>query len=730
MFRALLFLFVASAFAFAQEEGGDDDSGISIDGGGQEGSIDIDVDPFDPPVATDEPNRPPAVEVGTWQPPELDDAARHEMEALQGRRGEAPDDVSLRYQLAEFYLARGWLPQAEGEFLACGTLDPESVRPWEGLLRVYAVAPARPDREAILRNLLAGGDAGDLDVRDWLRPEDRTSRTTRAWREIVRRRPDDVARRREFLAHLKGAGDVAGIEGEAREILARLPADADTRFDLAEAVRRRGAAEEGARKGAAAEALAAARDLLQENLRGAPGHAASALRLARILAKLEGDSAAERIGPLEERGFFHLFARAELMPVEFRPDTLRMARDLAGPQLAGRLWDSALRPPRAEDPLAFLVGEEAPMHVQRWICIHFPNPRPDDQKAVLERLARRGDRDAAGILLAFLWHLEAEERYEETQLNVRADLRAVEAAAVEAAARLGAAIYPGAERLLKAATEPQHRRRAAGLLRKLRDPRAVAPLAAALAWDVREDASYGIAAALEELGDAGAVAALADAALDQGRPVARRRDAAEALAAFQDARAVEAVNRLAKEPALELVTAYGLFRLTGDEAALRKLREALRGPEDPAEVVRLLRKCEGPRVEEALLAGLEDAPPAAHPHIMALLRERYWSTALPRVKTYLLKQARAADCPDEVIDLLGDLGGPEASDRLLAIVESAQGVRWARAARALARTGDARGVRYFSRLRIVDTDPGRRNLAAELYESASARRAQLDRADK
>jgi len=78
----------------------------------------------------------------------------------------------------------------------------------------------------------------------------------------------------------------------------------------------------------------------------------------------------------------------------------------------------------------------------------------------------------------------------------------------------------------------------------------------------------------------------------------------------------------------------------------------------------------------------------------------------------------------------GVLGGDDAAACLLGVLEHADGTRWAKAARALARTGDARGVRYFSRTRIVDTDPGRRRLAEELYETASARRAEIDREAK
>ncbi len=741
MAKAVWLLLVLSALSPAQEpcgegcgeacgEGCGDESGILIDSGAGEGTIDAEVDPFDRKPLAEEPNRPEPVEIGTWQPPDLDDAARREMEEFLRRRGEAPDDASVRYRLAEFYLAHGWLPQAEAEFLSCVRLDPDSIRPWEGLLRVYSVRPPAADGNINIVFIGPGFREAPQAGSDWLQPKERTARITQAWREIVKRRPDDVAKRREFLIHLKKERDAVATEAEAREILARLPGDADTRFDLAEAVRRRGTIEEVMRKGAAVEALLAARRILEENLEAAPGHAPSALRLARILAKLEGTKAEQRIADLEARAFFALFVRPELMPVEFREDTLRMARNLCGPSIARVLWDSALAPPRPDWRTAMAEGFEWPSHVQRWIYLPFPNAQPKDQLGVLERFARRGDRDAAGILLAFLWHLEGPDVFDEAALDQRTALLDLEDAAVDAAARLGATAYPGAERFLKAAEEPRHRRRAANLVRRLRDPRAVASLSEALAWETDEASSYGIAPALEELGDTKAVPALADAALDARRPVPRRREAAEALAAFKDARAIEAMSRLSKEQGLDLVAAYGLFRLTGDEAALQRLRDALRGGSEPAEVVRLLRKCEGPRVEAVLVAALDEAPPAAHPFVLALLRERYLGSSRERVKAYVLKQAQSRTCPEELIDLLGDLGGDDAATCLLGILETGDGTRWAKAARALAATGDARGVRYFSKTRIVDSDPGRRRLADELYETATARRAELDRGAK
>jgi len=744
MARAAWLLLLLSALAAAQEPCGDgcgegcgegegcgcdDESGVYVDSGTKEGTIEIEVDPYDRPAIAPEPNRPLPIEVGTWQPPDLDDAAQHEMDDLLKRRGESLDDASVRYRLAEFYLDHGWLPQAEAEFLSCVPLDPESIRPWEGLLRVYAQRPPEPDGRNMV--VFLNGVRQPTGT-DWVQPADRAARITNAWREIVKRRPDDVAKRREFLKHLKQERDAVAIEAEAREILARLPGDADTRFDLAEAIRRRGALEEATRKGAADEALAESRRILEENLKASPSHAASALRLARIIGKLEGPAAERRIADLEERGFFTLFIRPELMPVEFREDTARMARSLAGPDIARHLWDSVLAPP-PPDWGDFLFGQERPTHVQRWIFLSFPHAQPRDQMVVLDRLARRGDRDAAGILLAFLWHVPGPDVYvEETAVDQRSAAMALENAAIDAAAKLGSAIYPGAERFLKAAQDPRHRRRAASLMRKLKDPRAVAPLCEALAWDVDEHSSYGVAAALEELKDPKAIPTLAEAALDVRRPIPRRREAAEALAAFKDARAIEAMSRLSKEHGLDLIAAYGLFRLAGDDGALGTLRDALRsGAEPGAEVVRLLRKCDpSPRIQETLEQALDTAPAEVHPFILALLRERYAESSRESVKRYALKMAQSRTCPDELLELLGELGGEDAATCLLGILETSDGMRWAKAARALARTGDARGVRYFSKTRITDSDPGRRRLAEELYETASARRAELDRASK
>jgi HEAT repeat protein len=723
MWRRFWWFLLLPTLVLAQDEGGgeeeDDEPDIIIDGGDGtvDGKIEIKVDPFEEPAPDDDPNKPAPVQVGTWQPPELKEGTRAELDALLARRGERVGDPGIRYRLAEFYLKHRWFPQAEAEFLACAQLDPESVRPWEGLLRVYRARPEQPDQEDIIRLIMAGGNVRIEGEPDWLPSEaERRKRMTHAFREIVTRRPDDVARRRAYLQHLKWVRDWPAMHVEARSLLARLPDDAGTRYDLAEALRKL-----GEREGADAALGREAFEQLEENVRSHPAHAASALRLARMIAVRDGQQAGDRIAELERRAVFALFIRRELAEVPYREDTFRMVRDLIGPRIANRLWDAEMTPAWAGDTRPYCT---------HWIVIHFPHAQPRNRIRVLQRLARRGDREAAGILISFLWHYPGPEYYQDTQQRERHVAQDVEDAAIASAVRLGSACYPAAERFLKRATMPQHRRRAMGILRGLKDPRAVRPLLDALAWDVDKDVAYGVAPTLEQLGDPQAIDALVDAALDVRRPLARRREAAEALASFKDTRSVEALNRLVKEKGLDLVTAYGLFRLTGDEKAAGRLEQALQGEEQPAEVVRLLAKCDDPRVEGLLLVAVAEAPRAVRPHVVALLKARYWATARAKVKDALLEEAESPTVSDFALAELGELGGADVAERLLALVEVLKGKRWAKAARALARTGDPRAVRYFSRTRILEKDPGRRRLAADLLEEAAVRRAQLERAKR
>jgi len=734
--RCLMVIFCLGAgLVRAQGDGGaepEDDPGLIIDENEDDGKLDVTVDPFEELPALAEPNEPAPVQVGKWTPPDLDADAERERQALLALRNDRPEDVGVRYRLAEFYLKARWFPAAEAAFLAAADLDPESIQPWEGLLRVYGERLRGGWQEF----LQAGGGRvvfinlnGEVEEReqDWLPSQaERDARITHAWSEIVKRRPDDVARRRLFLKHLKGVQDFDGILVEAREILDRLPRDADTRYDLAEAYRRRGDLKERDAEGAGAADRAEARRLLEENVAANPDHAPSALRLARILAATEGTAAEDRITALEERAFFNLYLRPELAPVAFRPDILRMARDLAGVGLARTLWDEAMRPPRRpeEDFMVFFGDQPERPHFRRWIYLRFPNSQPRDRLEVLDRLVRRGDREAAAVLAALLWNEPGPESWPDEDVNGRAAAQQVEDGAIDAAIRLGSAFYPAAERFLAHAEEPRHRRRAARVIRGLKDPRAVKPLLDALAWDTEQDVGYGIAAALEELGDPQAIGALAEAALDVRRPPARRAEAAEALASFRDPRSIEALNRLAKEDGFGLVTAYGLFRLSGSEEAMHALvGYAEKGDE---RVAPLLAKCEDPRVEEALFRALERSPQSVRQPLIELLRKRFPESSRERLKAILLKEAESPAVSEYTIELLGELGGQDAADRLLNLVESLQGERWAKAARALARTGDERAVRYFSRVRIVDKDPGRRRLASELYDQAAARRAELE----
>jgi HEAT repeat protein len=348
---------------------------------------------------------------------------------------------------------------------------------------------------------------------------------------------------------------------------------------------------------------------------------------------------------------------------------------------------------------------------------------PRDRLRVIESLARRTDETVVGVLLSFLWHLEEvadPERFVDRDASAR-----LEHEALAAATGLGPACYAGAERFLRAADTAARRRRGVALLRGLRDPRATQPLLEALAWELEEESSYHVAAALEELGDPLAVNGLADAALDVRRPAARRREAAEALAAFRDPRAVGAMGRLAREVEFGLVSSYGLFRLTGDKEALGRLREALVAGSDPPEALRLLAKCDSPVVEGVLVEVLPEVTTDLQPAVVALLEGRFWESARPRVLAIFLKEAGSVEVSEFALAMLGKLGGEPAVDRLLDLLGKLGDYRWELAARALAQTGDDRAVRYFSRMKILDRNEQRRELARQLHELAARRRAEL-----
>jgi len=265
-------------------------------------------------------------------------------------------------------------------------------------------------------------------------------------------------------------------------------------------------------------------------------------------------------------------------------------------------------------------------------------------------------------------------------------------------------------------------------MRALEDPRAAEPLVLALAWETDADRSYGVAAALEETGDPRAVAALVDAALDARRPVPRRAEAAEALAAFPDPRSIETLTRLAKEEGFALASSYGLFRLTGDPVHVEPLKGHIAGGEGGAHALELVARCRHPQVEALLLYAAGVSPDALRDRAVALLRERYPETAPPRLREMFLKEARMSSPPPSALRYLGELGGDEVATALLDLVDRLRGETWEHAARALAQTGDPRAERWFHRARIVEKDSERRRIAEELAPVASKRRAERARA--
>jgi len=758
------------------EDGDDDETVIDISGG--DGDSEEDLQP------AEEPNKPASVRVGEWTPPALSEDARRELDAVLAERGAHLEDAGVRYRLADFYLKHGWFLQAESEYLSCAQFDPESIRPWEGLLRVYRGDAARiaaeeqaddnlagrfpPGIPAAIRKQLANqmrqNQPRRANARDWLPSEaEREMRKTRAYEEILNRRPDDIARRRELLVHLQTMRDFRRIAIHARAVLERLPADVATRFELAEAVRRDGflrgtaditnaeqlradaallaetnpvGAEELVREADQLEADAVrlidessreAMAHLEENVKRAPDHAPSALRLVRMIAAREGHAASDRIAELEQRGFFNLFCVEDLAPVPYREDTLRLARSLSGPRLANRLWDSVMVPPETEE---WSPWQRERRYYLRWIKIHFTHSSVSERSDVIKTLRRRGDQAALGTLVAFLWHeAAADELFTDNELEGRSAHDQLMGEAIEAAAAFGGLCYPAAERFLIKADTRARRARGVALIRTLKDPRAVGTLIDALAWEVGEESpDLGIASALEELGDPRAIDALVAAALDVRRPVARRRVAAEALAAFDDPRSVETLNTLAKEGEFRLVTAYGLFRLNGDGDALARIRVALsHGGEEAYEVLRMIGKWTDPRFEGVLLEGLASAELSVRPKLYATLKERYWSTAQHRAEAILLKAAADPGVSDWILRELGVIGGEEAATRLAKLLEVTQGERWEMVATAYARSGDPRAVRYFNRMRILEKDEARRRLARTLHNLAAASQAERAR---
>ncbi|MHC4930929.1 MAG: HEAT repeat domain-containing protein [Planctomycetota bacterium] len=729
----LLLLPALAAPTRAQENEDEGETEITAaDGGPGDDSVEVIVDPFAKVLANpEEPNRPEPIQVGVWHPEDdsMDAEAKAILERLLAERGARPDDVAVRYRLAEHYLKHKWYLQAEAEFKRCAELDPESIRPWEGLLRAYRSGLPKP--QEVFTEIFIG-PGGQFTVRneqqgggDWLPsiPE-RNRRITHAYEELLKRRPEDFARRRELIRHLETVGDDSRLAAQAREILRRLPAEAHTRYELAEAMRRLGVRKEQEKQGLGTPEWDEAVRLLEENLERSPDHVASALRLARMLAHQHGSAARERILELEQRAFFRLFVRSDFGSAPYAADSVRMARSLAGRGIANNLWDEKMVP-RPEDGNDTGIRSPDPPFYDRWVFLSFPHSTLKERSRVITSLGRRSDEAVVAVLLSFLWHLPGyDDPAQERQIDKRETLQPQEEA-LKAAIALGSICYPGADRFVRASRSPLRVRRGVSLLRGLKDRRAVDPLLVALDWDNREDFSYGVAQALEEIGNPRAIDGLVEAVLDVQRPAARRREAAEALASFKDPRSVEAINRLAKEMEFRLVTAYGLFRLTGDVKAFTRMQEIMISEGRADEVFRLSAKCDDPRVEGLLLNALERSEEAEQPRIVEMLRARYWESAEEKVSDYFLRSEKITLFG---IRMLGEIGGAKAIDRLLSIVRSDKGERWTAAARALAETGDELAVREFSRMKILERNEEKRRQARAFHEIALRRRAEREKA--
>lgn len=710
--RICFLLCAACALALAQDG---EESTVEIAGEGNPATS-LESDPIEEPPEEADPARPAPVVVGEWEPPALDEGAAKRLAELVARRDADPRDVAAGYELSDFYVAHGWMPHAEAELRRVAGVDPSSTRPWETLIRLYRNQPPEDGPFESVTIIGPGGvrvENGRRSDGGWLPGNlDRMRRLAAAYRGLLDRRPDDIVRRRELVRVLYDMRDFPGIVEQANLALQRLPEDAAMRYELAEALRK--CRREG-------EAIAA----LEENLRRCPDHAASALRLARLLAIRDGAKAAARIEDLERRGFFHLFLMPQLAPAPYRADTLQLATSLCGPALASRLWDAAMLPPELRDR----SWDEEVRYTQRWIFLTFPVSSHRERLAALARMQRRFDESTVGVLVALLWHAGAGQvALEEKELAELSD------AALGVLAGQGARAYGPAERFLRAATTAEQRMYGVRLLRALHDARAVGPLMEALAWDVDEERPYGVAAGLEELGDPRAIDALVAAAGDAARPVDRRREALEALAAFPDPRSIEAMRRASKEEDFALVTAYGLFRLAGDETRLGLFRARLQTGVDaakdggPADALRMVSKCEGPRAEELLVHAFRAGGPLQRARALEVLRARFWATARDRICEIALKEAEDPQVSEETIALLAEMPGAAVTERLLQLVETLADLRWARAARALAQTGDPRAVRYFNRARVLEKDPGRQVLAEELAGIAARRQAENEKA--
>ena len=173
-----------------------------------------------------------------------------------------------------------------------------------------------------------------------------------------------------------------------------------------------------------------------------------------------------------------------------------------------------------------------------------------------------------------------------------------------------------------------------------------------------------------------------------------------------------------------------MFRLTGDAAALGQLVKFVEEDGGSAELLRLARKCDDPRVKklyEAIMRKSRD--PQLREATLHVLKERFWQESRAEIEAIFLKEAESAAVSVFVLRELGEIGGEAATARLLKLLDGNRlsDQHWAAACRALARTGDARAVRWFSRRKVLEKNPGKRRLAAQLYIDAAKRRAELKR---
>ena len=146
------------------------------------------------------------------------------------------------------------------------------------------------------------------------------------------------------------------------------------------------------------------------------------------------------------------------------------------------------------------------------------------------------------------------------------------------------------------------------------------------------------------------------------------------------------------------------------------------------ELLRLAEKCPDARIKRVHLAILRKSrDPELREATLRRIRARFWEESRAEVEAIFLKEAESHAVSDFVLHELGEIGGETATTHLLAMLESDRlaDLQWAAACRALARTGDERAVRWFSRRKVLEKDPGKRRLAAQLHAEAAKRHAEL-----